>query len=177
MAPVFGGDDGIDNTFKKLFTSKNITVSDELVAITQEHFQHYYQFPGGQSGELTIKEGQGVRDVLRLYYGMRCAFSHGRQKKPEGALAEFPDNIQDLKVEGEVGGKQTEAVGETLLNLYKTTRDSGKDAIINYADLVNMTRFLQRCARLLLLVISRWVYKTFNERVWGYDPAKDPACG
>lgn len=174
MVPVFGGNDGIDNTFKKLFTSKNITISDELVTITQEHFQHYYQLPRDQSCELTIKEGEGVRDVLRLYYGMRCAFSHGRQKKPEGALTDFPDNIQDLKVEGTASGKQTEAVGETLLYLYKNI---GKDAIIDFADFVNMTRFLLRCARLLLLVIARWIYKTFKERVWGYNPAKDPASG
>lgn len=191
MSPVFVGDAGINNTFSTLF-HKKMCVSQDVV----EYVHHVCTTRDGEMFEfngmsyhyqlrtrgvnIIIKEVQGLHNILRLYYGLRCAFTHGSIDKTlnYGALSNFPETAEGIKIVGTdgVGGPVNEDVAASLSNLYYKVRTFGKDAVVYYADLLNMIRFLKLCARMLLYVIARWIYNTFNMPVWNYNPTKDRNC-
>lgn len=188
---VFLGDTGIDNTFSALFHKKMRVSQDvvEYVCRTRRDgvefigMSYYYQLPARgptQCANILIKEAEGLHNMLRLYYGLRCAFSHGSTKKTleHGALKNFPVEPEGIKIVGtdRVGGPENQNVAKSLSDLYREVCTNGKNAIVYYADLLNMIRFLRLCARMLLYVIARWIYNTFNVTVWRYNPFKDRNC-
>ena len=175
MSPVYGGDQGMNATFKKLFDKKMEVWGQQGFKIS-----HLYQFSNGIQANLEISEPEGFRDVLRLYYGMRCAFTHGKVEKTlNGALEDFPKEANGLKVAGttictaEDKSIKHYEVSKDLMNLYSKIVKEKSRAKIEYSDLLNMTRFLKRCARMLFLVMQTWIHTTFSVLVWDCKGVKN----
>ena len=166
MTPVFGGPRGINWAFSKLFDCKT-EITSNIVSVSRNSnvdFWCPFQFSNNVRPFLVINDKEGIRDVLRLYYGMRCVLTHGCvQKTFDGCLRQFPVTTDDLKVGGLTEhGDPCNEVSKYLLNLYfKIVRDK-KDVLIEYTDLVNMTRFLKRLATLLIFVLNKWFIDSFN---------------
>ena len=130
---------------------------------------HLYQFSNGIQANLEISEPEGFRDVLCLYYEMRCAFTHGKVEKTlNGALKDFPKEANGLKVAGttictaEDKFMKHYEVSKDLMDLYSKIVKEKSHAKIEYSDLFNMTCFLKRCAQMLCLVMQTWIHTTFS---------------
>ena len=172
MAPVFVARQlGINKVFSKLFDKTFEDVPSRILTVLSlkdKDFRCPFQFSDNTSAWLAIKEKDGIRDVLRLYYGMRCVLTHGCMEKTlKGCLREFPEKPDDLKVEGfTVYGDPSDNVSSYLTGLYHKLVAEKKNVLIEYADLVNMTRFLKRLAVQLMFVLKLWFCNSFQVDIW-----------
>lgn len=155
-----------------LFQS-DLNISSKLLKTGD--FTIYYQVKDESKCkcQMQIIDTEGICDVLRLYYGIRCAFTHGHHKKTlTKTLQDFPHDANKLLVytSGYARTDSDDFVAENLMKLYYNVREYGKDAQVGYVDLVNIWRFLMKCAERLRLALSNWIYVTFNVKVWGLKP-------
>jgi hypothetical protein len=168
LQPIFWGPNGIDSTFAKIFSLKKNekSLSQRVVSLQGYPFQYYFRHSPGQNGvvDVIIEDNTTLNDILRLYYGVRCAFAHGRQERTtdRGVLKDFPTKLDTLPAEAE----------KRLLELYERIRDHGRASYIAYPILVNMNRFILNVAWFLFTVIAEWFYDKFKIRMWNYDPTQ-----
>ena len=176
MAPVFVARQlGINKVFSKLFDKAYEDVPSKILTVfslKHEDFTCPFQFSDNTSAWLVIKDKDGIRDVLRLYYGMRCVLTHGCVEKTlKGCLREFPEKPEDLKVQGHhsKSGDRSEKVSKYLTHLYHKIVAEKKNVLIEYVDLVNMTRFLNFLAIQLMFVLKLWFRTYFKVDIWLND--------
>ena len=177
MVPVFnaGRQIGINKAFSRLFDKKIEDVPSIILTMLPPKYKGFtcpFQFSDNTSALLVIKEKDGIRDVLRLYYGMRCVLTHGCVEKTlKGCLREFPEEPDDLKVQGfnSKSGDPTNKVSKYLTHLYHKIVAEKKNVLIEYADLVNMTRFLKFLAIQLMFVLKLWFRTSFGVDIWLND--------
>ena len=164
--PFFSGDDGIDSKFKSLFET-----ASSLSEIVVEMGPIKYRFRNivkRNDEPIELATSQSINDLLRLYYGARCAFAHGGNEKtfqPGGALHDFPTK----EVFQERIGK---GPADLLYSIYKNARDYGDTAWVFYNNLVNLQRSIRAIAFRLFGAISKWVYDSFGACIWNFDPDK-----
>ena len=173
MAPVFnaGRQPGINKVFSRLFDKEIGDVPSRILMMLPKYegFTCHFQFSDNTRALLVIKEQDGIRDVLRLYYGMRCVLTHGCVEKTlKGCLREFPEKPEDLKVQGLnlKSGDPSDKVSKYLTSLYHKIVAEKKNVLIEYADLVNMRRFLKLLAIQLMCVLKLWFHTSFNVHIW-----------
>lgn len=104
----------------------------------------------GKIGNVNFQLRQAVNDVLRLYYGARCVFSHGlsRRTLDDGAMQRFPD--EDTLRQGLEFGP----AAADLLSIYRRLKTQGRLASFSYLDLVMMYRFFARLANRLMVAVA-----------------------
>ena len=171
MAPVFAGRLGINKVFSRLFDKEIEDIPSRILMMLPKNqgFECPFQFSDNTCASLVIREKDGIRDVLRLYYGMRCVLTHGCVEKTlKGCLREFPEKPEDLKVQGLnlKSGDPSDKVSKYLTSLYHKIVAEKKNVLIEYADLVNMRRFLKLLAIQLMCVLKLWFHTSFNVHIW-----------
>ena len=171
MAPVFnaGRQAGINKVFSRLFDIEDVPSRILTMLPKDKRFMCPFQFSDNTGALLVIKEKEGIRDVLRLYYGMRCVLTHGViEKTLNGCLREFPEKPDDLKVQGFKfkSGDPSDKVSKYLTRLYHKIVVEKKNVLIEYADLVNMTRFLKFLAVQLMFILKQWFRTYFKVDIW-----------
>ena len=163
ISPVFasrGNQRGINETFQSLFCSKSgpfPPVSKKIVYLAGHPFQFKYVDCRGET-DVEIGNETTLCDILRLYYGLRCAFTHGSVEKTLkcGALADFPEKpIQLIVKESEV--HERAVVEHSFVELYEKIKSQGKEAEVTLNDLKNMISFLKQCASKLTVIMSDWL--------------------
>ena len=168
FSPLLHGEDGIDSKFKSLFDT-NRCLSDIIIEMGPVEVSYIAKDKLNHS--LAINSSQSLNDILRLYYGARCAFAHGqsdRTFKTGGALHNFPSKSEFQSQVGEVAG-------DYLYILYSYAKKYGSEAWIYYPTLLNLQRFMRAIAFRLFAAISKWVYDEFGICIWNFDPAKEVA--
>lgn len=164
--PLFSRQDGIDSKFISIFETTSC-LSEIIVEMGPIKYA-FFNKEKRKNEPIGLATSQSVNDVLRLYYGARCAFAHGKNDttfQPGGALHDFPAQ----EVFQERIGK---APGDLLYIIYKYARDYGKIAWVYYYNLVNLQRFFLSLAFRLFGAISKWVYDEFGACIWNFDPDK-----
>ena len=102
----------------------------------------------GENGQVSFQSVETINDVLRLYYGARCIFSHGLPSRTmnEGAMRDFPTK-EELK-----DGVGYPPVARNLIKLYDQLKTSGRKGVFTYLDLCMMYRFFRLANRLMVAV-------------------------
>ena len=96
-SPLLCGDGGIEDAFYTLFYSKmkksQRSTARSLSATIMMLGLQYTISSSGLTHQVVFKSVEAVNDVLRLYYGARCIFSHGFPGRTlsEGAMQNFPE--------------------------------------------------------------------------------------
>lgn len=173
LTPLFDGDGGIDNAFRRLFGIVTNSKQDKFAlsskVVAMGNITHTFTFTGGRQLELEITRGDvmALNHVMRLYYGARCAFAHGDHRRTMAeVLQNFPKKACDLHV-GDL------KIAETLFELYQGIDKEGRRAKVEHLTLVNLCRFVSCAVHRLCLAIAHWVYDRFHICIWTYDPSRD----
>ena len=165
LTPVFLGDDGIDKRFKGLLkTTKDL--SD--VIISQGVVCHEFVCAPNDFKPLEVHSSVALNDVIRLYYGTRCAFAHGKNERTiqeGGVLFKFP-SCEALQ--SRVG--KDKRIGERLHRLFENIESYGSTAWIQYLHLINLQRFVMILAYRLCVAVSQVVFEEFGITIWRFDP-------
>ena len=173
MSPVFDPrGSGIDKTFQKLFCSKqnffDQPVSNRIVNLAGHVFRFKYLYCAKgktesetESFDVEIKCGTTLCDILRLYYGLRCAFTHGSVEKTlnNGVLTNFPWNPIQLIVKQGSKVCESAVVQDSLMELYKKIENQKTEVQVTLNDLKNMVSFLKQCASHLTVIMNNWLVK------------------
>jgi hypothetical protein len=180
LQPVFGGPNGIDNIFERMFIrkekkagkedEKEKSISQRVVNFGGVNYRfRHAPIPDGEV-QVEIRDIKTLNHILRLYYGVRCVFAHGQRERTineGGVLQKFPDALI-----------VTKEASVKLIDLYKRIKEHGRRAHVNYFILVNMNRFILNVARLLFKAIAQWFFESFHISMWGYRPdLQEPAVG
>ena len=174
VTPVFDGNDGIDDTFRRLFgiqDKNDFELSSKMVDMGRITHLFYCNVVGDGSQvlkrQLEITHVQTLHHLMRFYYGARCAFAHGdHQRTLDRALHKFPKRPADLNV----GDPK---IAHVMFQLYQGIIKDGRKAIVNHLTLVHLCRFIFCAVHRLYLAIAHWVYDRFHECIWTYDPDRD----
>lgn len=179
MSPIFVGEDenrdGIDKKFQYLFFGSNhknsqlsISVSKEIIkkkSATQDevfYFEYLYRNKESVNAEITCETT--LRNILRLYYGLRCAFAHGSVERTvkKGVLKYFPDSSDKLIIVSQKSEEcESVVIQDSLFKLYEEIKSHKKEAHVTLNDLKNMISFLKQCARHLTVIMNNW-YKEWE---------------
>ena len=156
IMPVFSGNRGIDEQFKKIFNFTG-NLSDKIVVV------HDFVVPGSKKVTLTVDRGEGINDIIRLYYGVRCAFAHGHSEKTfkeGGALHGYPIEADLFKI------VNSEHIEKKLRQLYDNVKDYGSKAWVHYDHLVNLQRFVIALAFQLFKAVSCFILEKYELAIW-----------
>ena len=170
LTPVFDGNDGIDDAFRRLFgivTKDNFELSRKMAEMGK--ITQFFNTSDGQqlSQEITCGDVQTLHHVMHLYYGARCAFAHGDHRRTlGGVLQNFPKQSDDLEVGNPV-------IAHILFKLYQAIAKDGRKAAVEHLTLVHLCRFVFCAVHRLYLAIAHWVYDRFRKCIWTYDPSRD----
>ena len=172
-SPLLLGDGGIEEAFHALFYSKTKkgkiatthSLSNTIVMLGLQ-YDFISSTDTGTTQQAIFKSAEAVNDVLRLYYGARCIFSHGLPGKTlsEGALRNFP-NKQQL-TEG-MGGP---AAATDLICVFEELKNSGRKASFTYLDLCMLYRFFLRLANRLMVAVAFQIHNISPKipPLWNY---------
>ena len=167
----------MDELFRQLFKveRQEKSLSDILIEIGVFSFE--IMMPGTRRVSLKPAQSsdrsavEALCNISRLYYGLRCAFVHGKHRKTlEGALKDFPDNPDSFPLP-----TQNDEIKTYYVNLYKRIKEHGRKADVSYLTFINLSRFYGTAAYALMLAIAKWFYDLQPDdgqqvRIWGYNP-------
>ena len=170
-SPLLLGDGGIDETFFSLFSVKKTKTG--VLTMTLTHaimslgLQYSFTASDGKIGNVKFKSAVAINDILRLYYGARCIFSHGLPSRTlnEGAMRNFPN---EEKLKDNVGFS---SAGEDFTRLFNRLRTMGRKAFLSYLDLCMMYRFFFRLANRLMVAVAIQVHNLSpnSPPLWQYN--------
>ncbi len=163
LTPVFYGSDGIDQKFTSLLSiAKDQKLSG--VIISQGEVCHTFVCDPGVSKKLQVDSSDALNDVIRLYYGVRCAFAHGKNRRTfekSGCLFEFPSREN---LTSRIGGEK-----RICERLYSNVQEYGSEAWIQYLHLINLQRFVMILALRLCKAVAQVVSEEFGIPMWKFD--------
>ena len=167
---------GIDDAFQKLFNfAGTYTIS---ARIAEQNIVHEFIVKepktdattaaktAAKTPELKLDTPEGINDIIRLYYGVRCALAHGRNEKTfekGGALYDYPSKEDLLNI---VKSKDIE---ERLRKLYNNVKDYGSEAWLHYFGLINLHRFVTQLAFQLFKAVSWFIWEKFKLTIWDHQ--------
>lgn len=166
LVPIFspGAPNSIDTLFTKLFTGGCSSLSEQLLKIGR--FRYKIRLNHEDEVELQINSINGLKNISRLYYALRCVFAHGHnQKTVSGVLKDFPQSVAEFDL-------GNDRVAKYYLGLYRRLEKYGRDTSISYLTFVNMIEFLKRAAFFLMRALAKWVYEATGGQtcIWNYKP-------
>ena len=144
--PLLLGDGGINETFNSLFAmngnkkSKNHRLSQSIRLLG---ISYSFISSSGENGLMSFQSVETINDVLRLYYGARCIFSHGL---PSRTLNEGTMELED--------GVGYPPAARDLIKLYNQLKTSGRKGVFTYLDRCMMYRFFFRLANRLMVAVA-----------------------
>ena len=166
-----GEDPGIDATFKSLFLPKDVKFTLSGKIIDQGITMDSRTGPGKDDiARVTLRNAEELRNVARLFYGIRCVFAHGDPERTfKQSLHEFPPNASDLL--------ENKQAADFLMGLYKRVSCHYSDADVSYLTWVNMTRFFRTTAEHLFRAMASYIYDSFVYPSKEGSPCKLPLWG
>ena len=179
VTPIFISGEGIDKKLKHLLLCEANVSS---VLIEQGPLKHSFIWDRKRESDLVVNDVKGLNDILRLYYGARCVFAHGKSEqtfKKGAALGDYPQ-AQDIKnSEGNTAAIKEKTgvdreIAERLAGLYYNVKVFKHEANVSYATIVNLQRFIMILSKRLFFAISKILCDEYNLIVWGYDPTRAP---
>ena len=147
--PLLLGPGGIDETFSTLFSTKKSNSLTRTIVMLGVQFS--FTTAAGVAGVVCIQTESTVHDILRLYYGARCIFSHGlpsRTLSEGGAASNFPSE-HDLAI-----GMGFAPAAADLVKFFQRLKEMGRKAAPTYLDLCMMYRFFFRLANRLMVAVG-----------------------
>ena len=150
---------GIDDAFQKLFKFTG-NLSEK---IAQQKVVHEFALPRSKTAVLKLDTPKGINDIIRLYYGVRCAFAHGRKEKTleiGGALHNYPDETTLRSI------VEFESIEKKLRQLYDNVKGYGSEAWVHYDHLVNLQRFVIALAFQLFKAVSCFILEKYELAIW-----------
>lgn len=175
MSPIFapgGNNRGINDTFKELFRLKGKEfplVSNNIVNLKDNVFQFEYHVETGEPPfDVVIKKEDSLHYMLCLYYGLRCALTHGSADKTfkRGALTDFSKKVSSIELivkqrevceSAVVQDSCSRMVQKSLAELYAKIEKYTKEAVVTLCDLETMVSFLKQCAKHLTIIMTNWL--------------------
>ena len=165
FSPIFrcnGSTSGIEKLFSKIFSTNCSSLSEDLLEI--ENFRYTLWISTKHKIQVTIDDAKTLRDISRLYYGMRCIFAHEtKQKTLHGTLKNFPENEEEFSLRDGMAVKY-------YLKLFQRIKTYGRNAHVSYLTWTNMVEFLKKAAFFLMRAVARWLYEATGGRecIWDY---------
>ena len=98
-----------------------------------------------------------LKNISRLYYGLRCTLVHGKHKRTlEGSLKDFPQSMEDFPLPTTC--ENMEVIAAHYTRLYTWIKKYGREVWVNYLTLLNTTRFYKTAAYSLMLAVAKGLY-------------------
>ena len=172
----------IDVLFEQLFQKSvecpSICISQCLIEIntfsyiirTGKSREDNYKVVLKQTTDVSDKSPvEALKNISRLYYGLRCTLTHGKHKKTlEGCLKDFPESEEDFPLPDTCESKSD--IVKYYIRLFRWTKKYGREIWVNYLTLLNITRFYKTAAFSLMLALAKWLYTILEINIWGYNP-------
>ena len=178
VTPIFISGEGIDKKLNHLLLCKANVSS---VLIEQGPLKHWFIWDGQEESQLVVTNNESLNAILRLYYGARCVFAHGKSEKTfrKGVLRDYPQ-AQDIEDrEGNTAAIKEKTgvnweIAERLAGLYYNVNVYKHDAYVSYAAVVNLQRFIMVLSSRLFFAISKILFDEYNLKVWVYEEGDFP---
>lgn len=172
LRPIFdvtNGQNSIDQMFRDLFELKSkrgggadFSLSETLISIGG------FKFNVGEHNVILKPAAdkaavQALCNISRLYYGIRCAFVHGRCIKG-GVLEDIPEDFP-------MPEQNHEGVSKNYRDLLERIKTHSRDAHMSFRDFLKISKFFGYAAYFLMLAIAKWFYESdikAKRAIWGY---------
>lgn len=170
LRPIFdvNGQRSIDQMFRDLFELKkrgggaDFSLSETLISIGG------FKFNVGEHNVILKPAAdkaavQALCNISRLYYGIRCAFVHGRRIQG-GVLEDIPEDFP-------MPEQNHRDVIRNYRDLLERIKTHGRDAHMSFRDFLKISKFFGYAAYFLMLAIAKWFYESdirARRAIWGY---------
>ena len=167
----------IDGLFMQLFEHKREKISRMLVEVAKSNYFLLYPADGDLKVTLDPEAAhnsavKALRNISRLYYGLRCIFVHGKKEKTlQEALLDFPEDEDGFPLPVQ---EDRDVKARKYTKLFKRVQGMGRNVHVSYLTFLNVANFIRFAAIYLMQAVAKWIYDLQPQGprrapVWGYS--------